>query len=280
MRASSTATSAPSTQTDSSVDVAAHDAARTPVSAPATARSRAALSSVSAHSASGRESATMPPPTEKCVRPAPGRAEHGERADGDGEVGGHPLGIAGRRVDPPQRTAVDAPAHRLEVFDRLQHARLRCAGHRRGRERRAHQRADADVVAQPAAHRAHEVVQARVRLDRAQLGNVHRSRLADAAEVVAGEVDDHHVLGVVLAAGAQRRARRRGALDRPGLDVAVVAAQVALRRRRHDRRPGAERRGGAAARGGAPDARARARVQSAIGSMASSHVSRRVRLTW
>ena len=42
---------------------------RASVSAPATARSRAALSSVSAHSASGRESATMPPPTEKCVLP-------------------------------------------------------------------------------------------------------------------------------------------------------------------------------------------------------------------
>ena len=48
-----------------------------PASPPAPRRPRprsrrAAFSSVSAHSASGRESATMPPPTENCVQPVPG----------------------------------------------------------------------------------------------------------------------------------------------------------------------------------------------------------------
>ena len=71
-------------------------------------------------------------------------------------------------VDPADRAAVDAAAHGLEVLDGLQDARLRRAGDRRGRERRPHERAEPDVVAQAPRHRAHEVVQAGVRFDRAQ----------------------------------------------------------------------------------------------------------------
>ena len=74
-----------------------------------------------------------------------------------------------------------------------------------------------------------------MRLDGAERGHADRARGAHPPEVVAREVDDHHVLGVVLAAGAQRGARRRGALDRTRLDVAVAQAQVPLGRRRHDR---------------------------------------------
>ena len=110
--------------------------------------------------------------------------------------------------------------------------RLRCAGDRRGRKRRAHERAEPDVGAESAAHGAHEVVEARVRLHRAQLRYRDRARRADPAEVVAGEVDDHHVLGVVL--GARRGAVTRstaGALDRAGLDV---DAAVARRKRSGD----------------------------------------------
>ena len=78
-------------------------------------------------------------------------------------------------------------------------------------------------------------------------------------EVVAGEVDDHHVLGVVLAAGAQRGAGGGGALDRPRLDVAVAHPQEALGRRRDDRGARRRARGAAAAsRWGAGCARASA----------------------
>ena len=116
-----------------------HDAARrdrfgSAVPAPATASRRAAFSSVSCHSAAGSESAVMPPPTPSWVA---GR-RHGERADRDREVGPVPLG-----VDPADRAAVDAAPDRLEVLDRLQHARLGRAGDRRraGTSRAAGRRA-------------------------------------------------------------------------------------------------------------------------------------------
>ena len=56
------------------------------------------------------------------------------------------------------------------------------------------------------------------------VGHVHRCPGAHATEVVAREVDDHHVLGVVLARCARSAPRvGGGALDRAGLDVAVGA---------------------------------------------------------
>ena len=73
----------------------------------------------------------------------------------------------------------------------------------------AQERAEPDLGAQRAAHGAHEVVQAGVRLERAERRHLHRSRLAHAPEVVAREVDDHHVLGVVLGARAAGGRRRR-----------------------------------------------------------------------
>ena len=127
-----------------------------------------------------------------------------ERADRDRELGG-----ARVDVDPADRAAVDAAAHRFEVFDRLHHARLGRAGDRRGRERRVHEVGEAGARAQPAFDRAHEVVQARVRLERGELERAHRTGHAHAAEVVAREVDDHHVLGAVLVAAEQRGRGRR-----------------------------------------------------------------------
>ena len=62
--------------------------------------------------------------------------------------------------------------------------------------------------AQPARHRAHQVEQARVRLGDAQAPAPRPTVLAHPAEVVAHQVDDHHVLGPVLreeAVGASRR---------------------------------------------------------------------------
>src|SRR5881392_1120230 len=50
-----------------------------------------------------------------------------------------------------------------------------------------------------------------------------------ATEPVAGEVDDHHVLGAVL--GARRQRRRVGGrpLDRAGLDIPSAPREEALR---------------------------------------------------
>ena len=72
--------------------------------------------------------------------------------------------------------------------------------------------------------------QVRVGLDRHQLVDLDAAVLADAAEVVAAEVDEHHVLGALLRvgeqlaralqvllgrAGARARARDRALLDAP-----------------------------------------------------------------
>ena len=88
------------------------------------------MSSVSAHSASGDESATMPPPTEKCVHPVPDvpNTVKVRMATARSAVRARDRRS---RVDPPERAAVHAAPHRLELFDGLQHARLRRAGDRR-----------------------------------------------------------------------------------------------------------------------------------------------------
>lgn len=70
--------------------------------------------------------------------------------------------------------------------------------------------------------------EAGVLLDGAQFGDGHGARGADPAEVVAYEVHDHHVLGVVL--GQEVGGGAAGALDGSGLDEAAVAAQVQLGR--------------------------------------------------
>ena len=67
---------------------------------------------------------------------------------------------------------------------------------------------------------------------RAQVGHGHRAGRADPPEVVADQVDDHHVLGAVLVQQVRRGAA--GALDRAGLDGPAVAAQEQLRRRGDD----------------------------------------------
>ena len=82
-------------------------------------------------------------------------------------------------------------------------------------------------------------------LQHAELGRQHRVVAADPAQVVAQEIDDHHVLGPVLGAGQQLRAQPRillgraparpRALDRPRLDLPPPQLQEPLRRRRRDR---------------------------------------------
>ena len=86
--------------------------------------------------------------------------------------------------------------------------------------------------AQAAPDRRHQVDQAGVVLDREQGGHLDRAELAHPAEVVADEVDDHHVLGAVLVGEPARVGR--GALDRAGLDDVAVARQEPLGRRGRD----------------------------------------------
>ena len=137
------------------------------------------------------------------------------------------------------------------------------------------QRAEPDVGAAPPAHRAHEMVRGRGGASTAHsAGTCDRARLAHAAEVVAGEVDDHHVLGAVLRARAQRRRVGAGSLDRPGLDVASVATRGSARAtptRRPPRGTPASPPNRRSARA-APGCTDRARRTGATGSTACSHV--------
>ena len=144
----------------------------------------------------------------------------------------------------------------------------------------AHERAEPDVVAQTAPHRAHEVVQPGVRLDRAQRRHVRPSPVCTPARGRCGR--------------GRRSSRSRRGPWRCARSAALVAAvpligrvstsrwrtpQEALGRRRDDRGARAElgelqqRRVGRGVRAGE-------RVVQRDRVDASSHVSRRVRLTW
>ena len=173
------------------------------------ASSRAALSSVSSHSAAGTESATMP------------------RADAElGAVRANTVNVRMATARSPVARARCRSSRTRRSTRRAAPARassmtwstrgLGAPGDRRGRER------GADSA--PSRRRAGR---ARARCSRGGAGpdaprprtarHVDRPGFAHPTEVVAGEVDDHHVLGVVLRAGAQRCRVAGGALDRSGL---------------------------------------------------------------
>ena len=120
-------------------------------------------------------------------------------------------------------------------------------------------------------------------LDREQCGDVNRSVLAHASEIVAREVDDHHVLGPVLRARSQRRGVATRALDRARLDgsspAVALDAQEQLRRCRDDGEAGRSSPKREHAACGAGLIRA-SESYNAIGIGAWSAVNRRVRFTW
>jgi hypothetical protein len=143
------------------------------------------------------------------------------------------------RGEATDRAAIGAAPHGLELFDDLERADLRGAGDRSRRERGTHDVGDGDIGTKTCRHTGHQVVDAGVRLEGAQLLDLDRAVLGDAAQVVASEVDDHDVLGAVLRARAQRQrlaavlggsgAPRPGALDRAGLDACAAPLQEPLR---------------------------------------------------
>jgi len=149
--------------------------------------------------------------------------------DGEGAYRHGQLDAVAGGVDPAERAAVDAAADGFQVFDRLQHARLRRARDRRRREGRAHEVGEADVGAQATSHGAHEVGEPRMRFDREEGRDVDGPELTHPPEVVAGEVDDHQVLGPVLLARPQCVRVGSRALDRSCLDVPPGDTEEQLR---------------------------------------------------
>src|SRR6185503_15532574 len=142
------------------------------------------------------------------------------------------------------RAAVDAAPLRLELLDDLHRRDFRRARDRAARETRRDEIERVHALCEPAFDRAHELVHARERLDVEQLARAHGARHAAFAQVVAQEIDDHHVLGAVLRARSQLLGElavargilraRPGALDRLRLYAPVAQAQEPLGRRADD----------------------------------------------
>ena len=131
---------------------------------------------------------------------------------------------------------------RLELVDDLHRPDLRRARQRPGRKRRAEHVHRAEPLAQRPGDAADDVEDVAVGLDDHQLVDLDRPVLADPAEVVAAEVDEHHVLGPLLRVGEQPLgvrpvlllvlAARIGAGDRAGLDPPAGDLDERLRARR------------------------------------------------
>ena len=101
------------------------------------------------------------------------------------------------------RAAVAAALDRLELVDDLHRAHLRRARERARRQHRAQRVHRADARAQRARDGGDDVHHVAVGLDLHQLVHVDAAVLAHAPEVVAAEVDEHHVLGALLLVGEQ-----------------------------------------------------------------------------
>ena len=182
------------------------------------------------------------------AEPDPARREL-EGADRDVELEARDRGAVA------DRAGVDLARRRLQLVDDLEGAHLRGAGDRAGREGRPDQVAVGGAGAERAADRGDEVPDPRVRLGAEQAGHGDAAGDADPAEVVAYQVDDHHVLRAVLRRALQGGPLRFGlvtvglvagrrALDGLGLDAAAGAAQEQLGRKARHRaaRHGEERR--------------------------------------
>ncbi len=121
---------------------------------------------------------------------------------------------------------------RLELVDDLHRPNLRRPREGPRGQRRPQHVHRVDVLAQGARHLADDVQHVRVGLDDHQLVDRDRAVLADPPEVVATQVDQHHVLGALLGVGDQPLgeaavllgacAARIGAGDRPRLHPAAV----------------------------------------------------------
>ena len=111
----------------------------------------------------------------------------------------------------PMRAGVRAAADRLEPLEDLHRPDLRGAGDRAAGERRREQVERVAALGQDAGHGRDEVLDGGRPLEPAQARDADAPRPADPAEVVAQDVDDHHVLGAVLGA-RQQLARERPVL--------------------------------------------------------------------
>ncbi len=149
-------------------------------------------------------------------------------------------------VQPAECAGVGAARLAFQLSDDLHAAHLGATGDGAAGEGRADHRARRDVGAQPAAHVADDVVHVGVAFHAHQFVDLHAAGFAHAAQVVALQVDQHHVLGALLRVADQLAdARgvivaceaRPGAGDGPGFHHVAAHRHQPLRRRAHHRPP-------------------------------------------
>src|SRR5450756_359983 len=175
------------------------------------------------------------------AKPGTARGEL-ERPDGHVELQARDRGAV------PDRAGIHLAWRRLNLVDDFEGADLGCPGHRAGRERGADQVAVRRAGQEGALDRRDQVPYPWMRLGAEQVGDRDGAWHADPGEVVADQVDDHHVLRPVLRRplklGKLRGGPLRvavppgGALDRLGDDPARVATQEQLGGERRNRGAG------------------------------------------
>ena len=141
---------------------------------------------------------------------------HHRGADGDVERGVGSYLPVDERPDDADRAAVHAPRPRFDPLDVVHRGHLRRAGDAAAREQRVEQVDQHRWTSISPVHGGRELPHRLVPLQRQQRRHRDRSDARDTADVVAQQVDDHHVLGTVLhrrdshsAARGRRRARAR-----------------------------------------------------------------------
>ena len=143
------------------------------------------------------------------------------------------------------RAGIGAARCWLELVDDFHAAHLGTAGNGAAWEYRPDRVARQDLGSQPAAHIGDDVMHVGIALDHHQFVHRHRTGLADTPDVIALEIDQHHVLGPLLrvsdqlsrqtAIGARIGAAWSGTRDRPGLGDAATELQQTLGRGTHYR---------------------------------------------
>ena len=101
--------------------------------------------------------------------------------------------------------AIELPPHRLELIDDLHRPHLGRAHQGAGRERRREQIEGVEPRRERTADSAHDVHDVAVALDHPIRLHAHRPRGRDAAQVIARQIDQHDVLGVLLGIREQIR---------------------------------------------------------------------------
>src|ERR1700677_1400437 len=154
-------------------------------------------------------------------------------ADGDAAV---EVAVEGKIAD---ASAVGAAGGLLEFGDDLHGADFRGAAEGAGGEGGAHEAVDGLSGGKMALDLGNDVHDVAVTLDDHQFLDLHGAKIADAADVVSGEIDEHDVFGAFLGIGQQFAfqglvflgglAAAPGAGDGANLDVAVFAADMGFR---------------------------------------------------